>query len=184
MISNTEALLISIMGIYTIIIVWGIHHYEAKLKRALHWLSELEEDHFQTFNAYCNMSELARQYRSYSNAEHYTQLQLENQTLKAQIDQYKSGISALHSGIHTGFPSVSDMSGMSSGHYSNFEYSKDREDEMNRINAEKYERERKLWESNPRENAERIAYQRKVDEIRNNGGMGVVSMDVIPANNE
>ena len=59
--------LLVMMGIYTFIIIAGIHHYEAKLKKALHWLDELEEDHFETYNAYCNMSELARQYQELAN---------------------------------------------------------------------------------------------------------------------
>jgi hypothetical protein len=169
-------LILGLLGIYTFAMVWGIHHYEAKLRKVLHWLSELEEDHFQTFNAYCNMSELVRQYKSYSNAEHYTHLQLENAALKAQIEQYKQGISTLHSGIHTGYPSVSESAGMNSGHYGQFYIdSKAREDEMNRINAEKYDKERKLWEPDP----VNLDEYSKLQQVWKSGGMGIVKMDLV-----
>jgi len=57
MISNTEWLILGIMLPYTIVIVLGIHKYEAKLKKI----------------------------KAPSNAEHYTQLQLDNYNLRKTI---------------------------------------------------------------------------------------------------
>jgi uncharacterized membrane protein len=108
MISNTEWLIISIMGIYTFIIVYGIHSYEAKLRRAE------------------NVSK-----NPYSNAEHYTHLQLsndtyrkeiyaldaENKTLQMMNSNLKMENSELRAGISTGYPMASyTTGGMASGH--------------------------------------------------------------------
>jgi len=61
---------------YTIVIVLGIHKYEAKLKRIKNDLDMLEEEYFQVYEAYCNRP---------SNAQHYTQLQLDNIHLRKTI---------------------------------------------------------------------------------------------------
>ena len=61
--SNFLIALIALIGIYSLIIISGIYYYENKIKRALDWLDELETDHFETFSAYCNMAEMARQYK-------------------------------------------------------------------------------------------------------------------------
>lgn len=55
MVNNTEALIIAIMGVYTAIIVFGIHRYEAKIKNyeakvkslkqeIIKWYSQAEEN--------------------------------------------------------------------------------------------------------------------------------------------
>jgi len=76
MISNTEWLILGIMLPYTIVIVLGIHRYEAKLKRIKNDLDILETDFFDLYNEYCNKS---------SNAQHYTQIQLDNIDLRKTI---------------------------------------------------------------------------------------------------
>ena len=76
MLSNTELLILGIMLPYTIVIVLGIHRYEAKLKRIKNDLDMLEEEYFQVYEAYCNRP---------SNAQHYTQIQLDNIDLRKTI---------------------------------------------------------------------------------------------------
>ena len=76
MLSNTELLVLGIMLPYTIVIVLGIHIYEAKLKRIKNDLDMLEEEYFQVYEAYCNRP---------SNAQHYTQLQLDNSSLRKSL---------------------------------------------------------------------------------------------------
>jgi hypothetical protein len=61
---------------YTIVIVLGIHRYEAKIKRIKNDLDILETDFFDLYNEYCNKS---------SNAQHYTQIQLDNIDLRKTI---------------------------------------------------------------------------------------------------
>lgn len=139
MISGNEALLISIMGIYTVIIVWGIHHYEAKLRKI-----EVKKD-------------------PYSNAEHYTHLQLENQNLKQELIALRNAQ-----------PIQYESSGWIS-------------QEMNRINAEKYDKERELWE--PSISLDQIEivqepYHKKLEKVWNSGGMGIIDMQIIKGNPE
>lgn len=62
---------ISIMGIYTLVIVYGIHYYEAKLKDLNGAISD-----------YKRALEISKHH---SNAHHYTQLQLDNKELRNQI---------------------------------------------------------------------------------------------------
>ena len=61
---------------YTLMIVIGIHVYEAKLKIIKNNLDILETDFFDLYNEYCNKS---------SNAQHYTQIQLDNIDLRKTI---------------------------------------------------------------------------------------------------
>jgi hypothetical protein len=78
MISSTEMTVILTMIPYTLMIVIGIHVYEAKLKRIKNDLDILETDFFDLYNEYCNKS---------SNAQHYTQLQLDNASLKKSLSE-------------------------------------------------------------------------------------------------
>ena len=75
-------------GLYTLVGILGVFYYENKIKRALDWLDELETDHFETFSAYCNMAELARQYKELA----------EKATDEAEL--YKEAYDSEHSAIH------------------------------------------------------------------------------------
>jgi hypothetical protein len=61
---------------YTIVIVLGIHRYEAKMKRINNNLDILETEFFDLYNEYCIKS---------PNAQHYTQIQLDNIDLRKTI---------------------------------------------------------------------------------------------------
>lgn len=65
------------VGIYTFIIVFTIHRYEALCKE----YKESIEDYKRALNLS----------RTYSNAEHYTQLQLQNKELIKQIQELWAG---------------------------------------------------------------------------------------------
>ena len=77
MIDSTELAVILTMIPYTLMIVIGIHVYEAKLKRIKNDLDTLEEEYFQVYEAYCT--------KPPSIAQHYTHLQLENASLKKSL---------------------------------------------------------------------------------------------------
>jgi hypothetical protein len=51
-----------LLGFYTLLIIGGIYYYEDKFSKLNKDYKELEEDFKETYNAYCNVSELARQY--------------------------------------------------------------------------------------------------------------------------
>lgn len=74
MISNTELLVLGIMIVYTLIIVSGIHYYEARIKRT-------EEELVYWANAY----DKAIQIKPASIAQHYTKLQLDNQDMRRSL---------------------------------------------------------------------------------------------------
>ena len=111
---------ITILGFYTLLILFGIYYYEEKITKLNRDYKELEEDFIETYNAYCNVSELASQYNDlarkaedkaglYENAyesEHsaiHYQLEIneildvDNQALKAQIKALKLENSELRS---------------------------------------------------------------------------------------
>ena len=91
MISTTEALAIGIMSIYTIIIVYGIHHYEARLKKLNN-----ELDKHSILGMHKN--EVANAHKQYDS------LLEQNKVYHAQILRLQSEISELRSGMYTGYP--------------------------------------------------------------------------------
>ena len=72
MISNTELAVILTMIPYTLMIVIGIHHYEARIKNLN---AEIEWLYNRVFK------------NKPSNAQHYTQIQLENHDLRNTIQE-------------------------------------------------------------------------------------------------
>ena len=78
--------LITYIAFLTLFIVYGIHHYEDKLKDAKGSISD-----------YRRALSLAK---STSNAEHYTHLQLENKRLIQEVELYKSAYESEHNAIH------------------------------------------------------------------------------------
>jgi dynactin complex subunit len=74
---------ISMMGVYTFIIVYGIHHYEAKIK-----------DFKESISDYQRALNLAKHH---SNAEHYTHIQLHNHKLQDQVRELDKDNEALQS---------------------------------------------------------------------------------------
>jgi predicted nucleic acid-binding Zn-ribbon protein len=100
-----------LLGLYTLATIILIHYYEKRLQS----YKGSMQDYKRAFNLSKNSS----------NDRHYTQLQLEQSTLKsqileqgktiiqldadntalkAQLEQYKLMISELKNGIHTGYP--------------------------------------------------------------------------------
>jgi hypothetical protein len=72
MISSTELLVIGIITTYTLVIVIGIHKYEAKIKDLRGSLSDLKRAYsLSKSNGYSQ--------------QHYTQLQLENKNLRSVV---------------------------------------------------------------------------------------------------
>jgi len=53
---------IVVLGFYTLVMIGGIYYYEDKFNRLDKDYKDLEQEFFETYNAYCNMSELASQY--------------------------------------------------------------------------------------------------------------------------
>jgi len=117
-----NTLLITLLGFYTLFIVGLIYYYEDKVTKLNIDYKELEEDFIETYNAYCNVSELASQYNDlarkaedkaglYENAyesEHsaiHYQLEIneildvDNQALKAQVKALKTENSALRNAM-------------------------------------------------------------------------------------
>ena len=70
MISNTEALVIGIMIAYTLVIIIGLNRYESRIKNLN---AEIEWLYDRSFK------------NKPSNAQHYTQLQIENQSLRKSL---------------------------------------------------------------------------------------------------
>ncbi|CAB4185370.1 hypothetical protein UFOVP1119_39 [uncultured Caudovirales phage] len=97
--SNTETLVIGIMAIYTIAIVYGIHHYEAKIKR-------LNKDIEKHYTLAMEKNETSNQVVSVFQAVHEQNefLAEQNQKLALRVNLLESEISDLRSGLHTGYP--------------------------------------------------------------------------------
>lgn len=97
--SNTEALVIGIMAIYTIAIVYGIHHYEAKIKR-------LNKDIEKHYTLAMEKNETANQVTTVFQAVHEQNefLAEQNQKLALRVNLLESEVSELRSGLHTGYP--------------------------------------------------------------------------------
>jgi cell division protein FtsB len=117
MISNTEALVIGIMAIYTIAIVYGIHHYEAKIKK-------LNKDVEKNYIMAMEKNETSNQVVSVFQAVHEQNefLAEQNQKLALRVNLLESEISDLRSGLHTGYPaptvgSFSSMNSDTTSHY-------------------------------------------------------------------
>lgn len=72
-------------GFLTLVIVGGIHYYEDKLK-----------DYKLSISDYKRALNLSR---SYSNADHYTQLQLDNSALQKQVRVLKAQLAGDSQGI-------------------------------------------------------------------------------------
>jgi hypothetical protein len=99
MISNTEALVLGIMAIYTIAIVYGIHHYEAKMKK-------IKNDNQNYYTRFMESNERANQIQTVFQAVH-NQSELvneQNRELRMQNMLLQSEITELRSGIYTGYP--------------------------------------------------------------------------------
>lgn len=99
MVSSTEALVIGIMGIYTLIIVVGIHRYEAKIKK-------IKEDLQAWYTHAMENNERANQVTTVFQAVH-EQSELvneQNKELRMQNMMLQNEISELKSGIYTGYP--------------------------------------------------------------------------------
>lgn len=97
--SNTETLVIGIMAIYTIAIVYGIHHYEAKIKR-------LNKDIEKHYTLAMEKNETSNQVVSVFQAVHEQNefLAEQNQKLALRVNLLESEISELRSGLYTGYP--------------------------------------------------------------------------------
>ena len=118
MISNTEALVIGIMAIYTIAIVYGIHHYKAKLKK-------LKSDLLSWYNKAMENNERNNQIQGIFQSVHEQNQSAyeQNQVLRSQVIRLQSEISELRSGIYTGYPAptvgsfTSNMNTDTTSHY-------------------------------------------------------------------
>lgn len=115
--SNTETLVIGIMAIYTIVIVYGIHHYEAKIKR-------LNKDVEKNYIMAMEKNETSNQVVSVFQAVHEQNefLAEQNQKLALRVNLLESEVSDLRSGLHTGYPaptvgSFSTMNSDTMSHY-------------------------------------------------------------------
>ena len=106
MISNTEALVIGIMAIYTIVIVYGIHHYEAKIKK-------LNKEIAKHYTMAMEKNESANQVVSVFQAVHEQNefLAEQNSKLALRVNMLESEVSDLRSGLYTGYPAPTVGSG-------------------------------------------------------------------------
>jgi lysyl-tRNA synthetase class II len=133
------ALILAIMGFEALFTIGLLYYYEDKIIKLNRDYKELEEDFIETYNAYCNVSELASQYNDltrkaedkaglYENAyesEHSAIhhqmkineiLDVDNQALKAQVKALKTENSALRNAIPIQYES-SKWNGNEQGQY-------------------------------------------------------------------
>lgn len=132
--SNTEALVIGIMAIYTIAIVYGIHHYEAKLKKLNNKAQSWYDKSMENGNRISHIQEIFKGVHEQNQSAYE-----ENQVLRAQVIRLQSEASELRSGIYTGYPAPFVAS--------NF-----------------------------------TPEMRRIQEVRDKGGMGIVSTDIVSSN--
>ena len=97
---------ITILGFYTLLILFGIYYYEEKITKLNRELDAVDSDYDEVFQAYVRTSEQADSYQSAYESEHsaiHYQMEIneildvDNQALKAQIKALKLENSELRS---------------------------------------------------------------------------------------
>lgn len=131
MIDSTEALVIGIMGIYTMVIVVGIHRYESKLKK----LQKLADAWQRTSLEHETQNQQIQ--AVFQQVHNQNQLLSEqNKELRMQAMMLQNEISELRSGLYTGYPA-------------------------------------------PTVGSSSTDYNTRLQEIRDQGGMGIVNADIL-----